>query len=238
MPSDLKLKKNEFVKYLDALSKVSDLASLQIKTDKIISLLANSENTLYVIGEMNHDNDLEVEMNCPSLSKLKKLISLIPSDDDVDLSLDENNLSYKSKGVKFKYHLYDDGIISKPKLTLEKVKNFEYDIEFDISKDFISKILKLTPNVVTNKIYFTTDDESRLFVEIKDDTKPNSDSLSVLLSDNVDFSLNFVFKIDNLQAITFSDFTTFRFNTKLGLCSMISSSNGYKIEYITPSLTK
>jgi hypothetical protein len=238
MSQNLKVQKAKFVKFLDSLSKVSDLTVLSTIDERMLSLMANSDNTLYVVGSYFEDFDDKLTLNCPSLKKLKNLISLIGTDwGEIELVVEDNNISYKSKGVKFKYHLYDDGIISTPKLTLEKLENFEYDIEFDGTKEFISKLLKVSSNVDASKMYIHSVD-GVVHCEIKDETKPNSDVLSIPIKDGVDFDVKFIFSLDNLRIMTFSDIFKFKFNTKLGISCILSEFDGYSIQYVSPSLTK
>lgn len=232
----IKINSRKFSKFLDDLSKINDLGVLSFD-DKIYSLLSNSESSLYLVGTYYVEDLSEIDdLNCPSLKKLQSLISHTKSN-EIELHIQNNSISYKSDGIKFKYHLYDDGIISKPKITLSKLENFEYDVEFDVSKEFISSVLKSSSNVVTSKIYFRTDDNS-LLCEIKDDEVANSDVLSFTMEDDVDFDLSFIFPLNNLRLMQFSDTCKFRFNTKIGLCSVISAFDDYRLEYVSPSLMK
>lgn len=235
MSQNLKLKKKGFVQFLDSLSKVSDLAVLTSDPERILSFVANSDKTLYVVGSYYLSGVSDLNLNCPSLKKLKNLISLIKGD-EVSLEIEENHILHKSGGVKFKYHLHEDGVITSPKLSLSKFENYEYDIELDIDKDFIAKILKISSNIDSSKVYFTKDGDTVL-CEIKDDSKPNSDLLSFPVMENVDFDINFIFSMDNLRAISLSPTTKFRFNSKMGISSIISNFGDYKIEYVSPSLT-
>lgn len=236
MLQSLLLKKDSIVKYLKSLSKISDSAVISTKDDRLISLLSNADSTLYVVASYYQDGLEEFKLNCPSLKKLTDLISMT-NGKEVELKIEDNKISYKSDGVKFKYHLLEDGLITTPKLTLEKLENFEYDVEFDVTSEFMSSLMKFSSNIDTNRLYFKTVD-GKVICDLTDETVANSDSLSLPVKESVDFDLKFVFRLDNLRLLTFSNISRFKFNTKLGISCIESEFEGHKFLYVSPSLTK
>ena len=97
-------------------------------------------------------------------------------DDFVTLDLTTNALKYKSKGTKFTYHLYDDTFLKRPKIKVEKVKSFKWDLEFKITKDTLQQLVKNSTFVDSaSKVYLYTEDGS-LHAEITDKARANTDS--------------------------------------------------------------
>jgi hypothetical protein len=95
--------------------------------------------------------------------------------DDITLILNNNNLEYRGNKIKFKYHLYEDGLIAKTKMSLEKIKSISYDIEFNVSKNFIKNLLKTNSAFSdSNKLYIYTND-GQLYWSLQDKTSSNSD---------------------------------------------------------------
>src|SRR5690606_31023873 len=116
-------------------------------------------------------------LNLPSLKKLAKALDMVDSD-EIDLNVKSNHLEYKDKKIKFKYHLHEDGVITRPKLSLEKIRNFAYDVEFELDFDFLADVLKKSSITNTNKLYIFTEDDVLVW-KLGDETAPNSDTLSI-----------------------------------------------------------
>jgi hypothetical protein len=132
-------------------------------------------------------------------------------------------LEYKDKQIKFKYHLHEEGVITRPKLSLEKIRNFEYNIEFELDFDFLSNILQKSSITNTKKLYIFTED-GNLVWKVGDETVPNSDTLSIV-GDEVEFELNpFILKIDNLKLLSKVSKTgnVFKINSKLGVGCIVT----------------
>ena len=185
----------------------------------------------YLQGDFEQKN-----LNLPSLKKLSKALDMISSD-EIKIKLNGNHLEYKDKSIKFKYHLHEDGVITRPKLSLEKIRNFEYNIEFELDFDFLSNIIQKSSITNTTKLYISTEND-HLVWKIGDETVPNSDSLSII-GDEVDFELNpFILKIDNLKLLSKVSKTgnLFKINSKLGVGCIFTRSGEFEIEYIFSSL--
>lgn len=176
-------------------------------------------------------------LNLPSLKKLSKALDMVLKD-EVSLKFNGNHLEYKDKKIKFKYHLHESGVITRPKLSLEKIKNFEYDIKFSLDFDFLSDILQKSSITNTKKLYISTEDDYLIW-KIGDETVPNSDSLSIQ-GDEVDFELPapFILKTDNLKLLSKVSKTgnLFKINSKIGVGSIITRKGDFEIEYIFSSL--
>jgi hypothetical protein len=231
----MNLKKREFQMLLSSLGNINDSCVLEIGEDGIHGISSSEDNSMYAHAFLRGDFE-ENTLNLPSLKKLDKAVDMIPSD-DVKLKIKSNHLEYKDKDLKFKYHLHDDGVITKPKLSLEKIRNFEYDVEFELDFEFLSKILQKSSITNTKKLYIFTEDDNLVW-KIGDETAPNSDSLSIT-SGSVDFELTpFILKIDNLKLLSKISNTgnLFKINTKLGVGCITSSYGDFEMEYIFSSL--
>jgi hypothetical protein len=233
----LKIKKKEFQFLLKSLAKLSDSSILTLSSDGINAISSSEDNSMYLWGCLDGDFE-DNTLNLPSLRKLSTALDLI-SDDDITLIINNNNLEYKNKNIKFVYHLYDDGILTRPKLSLEKIRSFKYDVEFEFDMKFLSSILKHSSITSTNKIYIYTDN-GHLIWSLADKTIVNSDSLSIIGS-KVSFNLPpIIINIDNMKNIskTSSNSAIFRVNSKLGVGNIDIESNDLHLNYIISSLVK
>jgi hypothetical protein len=206
-----------------------------MKDDGIHGIASSEDNSMYAHAYLRGDFE-EKNLNLPSLKKFSKALDMI-SFDNVKMKLNGNHLEYKDKQIKFKYHLHEEGVITRPKLSLEKIRNFEYDIEFDLDFDFLSNILQKSSITNTKKLYIFTED-NHLVWKVCDETVPNSDSLSIV-GDEVDFELNqFILKIDNLKLLSKVSKTgnIFKINSKLGVGCIVTKSGDFEMEYIFSSL--
>ena len=231
----LSLKKKEFQFLLQSLGAIHDTCVLELKEDGIHGIASSEDNSMfahaYLSGEYEDQN-----LNLPSLKKLSKALDMISSD-DIKLKLNNNHLEYKDKSLKFKYHLHEDGVITKPKLSLEKIRNFEYNLQFDLDFEFLSNVLQKSSITNTNKLYLFTENDSLVW-KLGDETVPNSDTLSIV-GDEVDFELeSFILKIDNLKLLSKVSKTgnIFKINSKLGVGCIITKSGDFEMEYILSSL--
>lgn len=231
----ISLNKKEFKLLLSSLGKVNDSCILDVREDGIHGLASSEDNSMYVHTFLRGDWE-ERSLNLPSLKKLAKALDMIEKD-EIDLKFNSNHLEYRDSKIKLKYHLYEEGIITKPKLSLEKIRNFEYDIEFDLDFVFLADVLQKTSITGTNKLYLSTDG-GKLVWKIGDETVPNSDTLSIV-GDEVDFDLDsFIIKIDNLKLLSKVSKinNVFKINPKLGVGCIQSKNGDFEVEYILSSL--
>ena len=158
---------------------------------------------------------------------------------DITFNLNKNNLEYKSKTFKFKYHLYDDGILIKPKITLSKIKGLKFDYEFDVTKSFLKTLLSNSSIFKdTNKLYIYTEDD-QLIWSLADRTMANTDTLTIV-GGPVDFEMDeFILNLDNVRLIDFGESDTAKFEiSENGIGKIGIESGTIKNNYIISSLTK
>lgn len=194
---------------------------------------------MFLWADIKGDFDVTTTLNLPSLKKLSKALDMT-GQEDVELKINSNNLEYKGKEIKFKYHLHDDGILNKPKLSLEKIKSFNFDSELTISKTFLTQLLKNSAVFNdTKKLYVYTEDD-KIIWSLEDKTLSNTDALRIV-GDDADFELEtFILNLENLRSISFADGSdiTFKINSKIGIGSFALSSGDLELNYIISSLTK
>jgi len=174
----------------------------------------------------------------PDLKKLNRVLDCI-NQDEVELTVNANNLEYKSPEVKFKYHLLEDGFINPPMIKAEKIMSFETDFSFELTKEDFSKISKAaTFTTETNKIYFYLEDGA-VKCELTDRARHNTDSFQLQVGKNIKgeelkvLPVNFdSFKLINAENVKVA------VNNKFGVLIFDIESDSLKLRYILSSLTK
>ena len=235
-------KRGEFAEFIDAISKVNDSAIITTtegESGTLSSIVASEDNTLILyaesqVGEVNYTG----VCNIPDLKKLTRIIDSI-NRDDFKFIVNSNNLEYKGSDVKFKYHLYEDGFLTKPSINIEKIKGFSYNLTFTLTKANIQSIMRgCSFATQTNKVYFFTED-GKLKAELTDRSRHNTDVFCQSLGD-ADFTLNPIpINIDNLKLISaINDTINVSINTDYGVIIFDICNNSTKLKYILSSLTQ
>lgn len=176
--------KQRFIeKFLVPLNKLNENLILRVSKNKISSTVSTNDGVL--ILHCTYDIESKIDdtfnLNIPNVSKLIKVLSCIDSD-DIELECQDNTIRYKSDKIKFKYHLLEEGILTAPSISIDKVKKLEFDTTATVTYDAISNILKgSTFTTDTNKIYFFTKDGS-VHGELTDRQKHNVDSYTQLIT--------------------------------------------------------
>jgi hypothetical protein len=230
--------RSEFVKYLDSFSKINDSFIADVKTDNISAIAASSDNTLVLYGEYECESNYQTSLNIPDSKKLVRVLDTIDSE-SIDLILNNNNIEYRGTSVKFKYHLFEDGFLNKPSLSIEKIKKFNFDITFNLTKQLIQTITKGSSfTTETNKLYFYTEDNT-LKAELTDKARHNTDSYVLSLCE-VDFTLApIAVNFDNIRLLTLLDNSIdVNINTQYGVLVFSSKNSKTKLSYIISSLTQ
>jgi hypothetical protein len=177
--------KNDFVtKFLAPISKINENAVIKIHNDKITSLITTNDETLILYVIYNEQNDFSEahNLNIPDVNRLIKVLNCIETD-DLDIDLESNKLRYSSDTINFKYHLLEDGIITTPSISFDKIKKLNFTTSFNISSNDIINVIKgSTFTTDTDKIYLYTND-GKVYCELTDKQKHNIDSFTRVLSD-------------------------------------------------------
>jgi len=246
MSKTLKIKnKSSFVKnFLSPISKISDASILEVNGSMLSCLTCTADNSVYYHVEYPIESDIvDVKtLNCPDIKKLIKALDTI-SADDFSFELEENNLSYKDSKIRFKYHLQEDGIIKSPKMSLNRLRDTEFNSSFSIKKETVRELVKGSVfSSESNKIYLFGNVNDGIHGELTDKTRNNIDTISLQISesffgDSVD-SLPLNFEIFRIIDISNIDEIRVKINVKLGLVLFEIENNYNKMKYIMSSLIK
>jgi len=227
--------------FLAPLSKITDSAVINVVEGKVTSLISTSDNT--IIADCNYVDDkinTKKTLNVPDLKKLYRVISCIETD-SFDLDISSNYIGYSSKNVRFKYHLYDDGIITSPKLNVEKLKTFTFDGAFTLPFTSVVSLVKGSSiSTETNKVYLSVKDNI-VFGELTDKTRANVDSYGIQVSDNYEgtqfaiaMPLNFeIFRI--ISSMRFKELQA-QLITKMGVMTLDLDLGNSKFKFVISAL--
>lgn len=234
-------KENFLNNFLSPLSKVTDSAVINVSKGKISSLISTSDNTI-IVGANYTDDEINTTkcLNVPDVKKFVRVISCIESN-TFELDVSSNFIGYSSDSIRFKYHLYDDGIITTPKLNLDKIKTFEFDGSFVLPYTSVISLIKGSSiSTETNKIYISVKDSS-VFGELTDKTRSNIDSYGIKIADNyqgtqfaVPLPLNFeIFRI--ISSMRFKELQS-QIITKLGVMTLDLKLENSDFKFVVSAL--
>lgn len=245
MSKTIKIKnKSLFVKnFLLPISKIADSSILEIEGNMFSCKVCTSDNSVIFFTRFPTESEIEdaIVLNCPDIKKLIRAIDAIPKNDEISFDIEENNLSYKDRSIKFKYHLLEDGIIKQPKFNLKKLDQTEFNTTFILRSDYVKELIKGSVfSSDSNKIYISTGKED-VYAELTDKTRNNIDTITLQVSDSYDGdpidSLPFSFEIFRLMECSGKDILI-KINTKLGLVIFEILDNYNKMLYVMSSLIK
>jgi hypothetical protein len=240
MAKTLKLKnKGEYLKFLDAVSRINDTGViLDIKEGELSSLVSSLDSTLILHGVYKSSFEFEDTLNIPDVKKLRYVLDTI-EEESIHLDINPNNLQYSGNGVKFKYHLYEEGFITRPNINLDKISKFKFNVNFNLNKATIQRLFKgSTFASETNKIYFYTENDL-LMAELTDRARHNTDNFTLSLG-KVDFSLEPIsINLDNMRLISLlNDDIRVKINTEYGVVVFDIEDSDIKLRYIISALTQ
>jgi len=231
--------KAEFLKLLDAISKINDSGViLDLQEDKITSLVSSIDSTLILCSEYKTKLDFNSSLNVPDVKKLRNVLDTI-EDTDISLDINSNNLEYKGDSIKFKYHLFEEGFITRPNINLEKINSFKFDVEFKLNKNTLQRLFKgSTFASETNKIYFYTEN-GNLMAELTDRSRHNTDNFTLSLG-KTDIELKPVpVNLDNIRLLSIiNEEFNVSVNTEYGVVVFDIEDKDIKLKYIISALTQ
>lgn len=234
--------KNDFVnKFLNPISRVNDLVTIKVDGNEVSSLNRTSDNNTILYASCNDITcDTTHNVNIPDVKKLIKALDGI-TDNQVSLTVNPNNLEYKSNTVKFKFHLLEDGIIAVPNLNINKINNFQYNVRFKMTTQSLTNLLKSSTFITdSNKMYIFSEG-SVIYGELTDRSKHNIDMYTTVLTtaydgEAIDKPIPFSFDTFRLLSTLKSNAFDVSLNTERGILAMDIIENGYKLKYISTSM--
>jgi hypothetical protein len=234
--------KNAFVNsFLTPIGKVTNSAVIKVEKDSFSSLIATSDNSIILSAiYSNQNNTDELSLNIPDISKLIRILSVIDAT-AIELNLDKNNISYSSKNIRFKYHLFEDGIIVSPRLNVDKLLSLEFNGKYTLIYNNLQNLIKgSTIATDSNKIYLSYKDNV-VTGELTDKARPNVDSYGLVISEdytgiqlNSSIPLNFeVFRI--ISSMKFKELNC-SFSSKTGVYVFDANLGNVTMKFIVSAL--
>lgn len=237
--------KDDFVKYfLSPIGSINNSAIVNIGTDGLVSLVSGDDKTiiLYAKYDTSMEVDDNVSLSLPDLGRFVKILQCIEGP-GVSLDVEDNNISYRSSDMRFKYHLLEDGILSQPPISVDKINSLQFDTVFELKRSsFLNLIKSSTFAVNLNKVYFLTKDGC-VFADIDDKQAHNVDSVCIKLCDEftgapivdpLPISFDTIRRLSTLRSTA----VVVSINTKLNVMSFRVNNNGIHMNYIISGLAK
>ena len=243
MSNTLEIKnRNGFVNtFLNSIGKVAEDCIVSVTDDKLSSLCSTSDGTLVQYINFKNNNKFNQTLNIPDVKRFHKIVGCVETD-QVELSVQDNSVSYSSPTTRFKFYLLDDGILSSPAISVEKINNLEYDTEFTIEHSRLLELIKgSTFANETEKLYIYTDENNHVYGELTDREKPNMDSFCIRLTEQNDVSIKpLAFNFENIRIVSSNRCSElkFRVNTSLSVVRVDITHEDGNISYIISALIK
>ena len=237
--------RSEFIdNFLIPLSRINNSCILKHTETGISTLLSAADNTVILYGKYSTPLDIDspVQLNIPDIGRLIKILQCI-NKPTIDLEINTNNVKYTSDDLRFTYHLLDDGILSQPPVSIEKIRKLEYNTSFKLPYDSLINLIKsstFTLNI--NKVYISTNNGC-VHAEISDKQSHNVDSIRIKLSekysgDDITEPLPVIFETMRILATSRTDSITVFINSKLNVMTFEVNNNNVKLTYIVSGLMK
>ena len=236
-------------KILKPLSRIVDDCILTIKDKTIESLATVGSAGIIIYVKYNIDTDIKEEcnLNIKDISKLTSVLNCIKGQ-TIDMTVERNHIKYQSDEFKFKFHLTEDGVITKPKLKAEKLENIQFQTSTPLNSKIFYDILKASSFIKSDdvKLYFYTkdDEEGRgVYCDITNRSIMNSDSITIKLSDaydGEDVNQRLICDIEHIRKMNVqkdSDIYLY-FNSDRGFTIFDLNDTQGRVRYIFPTLSK
>lgn len=168
--------------FLSPLGKISDSCVINLNDNGFDSLVCTSDASIILSTsyKLNLDIDTPIHLNIADIKKIIKVLDCIP-DDSITLTLDKNNITYNNKGIKFRYHLLEDGIITIPKINLKKIDEIQFPVKFTFDYKALLDLLRgSTFATDSNKVYIYSDN-GKVLGDLTDRARHNIDSFTTPL---------------------------------------------------------
>jgi len=236
--------KNKFCRYfLEPLAKLNPRCVLKINKDKVQAKTSFPDGSLYLETTSCIDTDVqnETEIAFIDLSRFIKTLDFIQKD-MVSFKLENNFLSYKDPTNQFVLHTYDPKVVTKTRMSFEKINSLDYTLDMNFKTDVFFEIFKASgiyPDL--NKLYFSFNNDT-LKIELSDRTKAINDAFTRVV-ENVgsnDKSLDFILPLDALRIVFANKMEQlqFRFEKNSSLVNLIYETDGIRMSYVLPCLIK
>ncbi|MAF26106.1 hypothetical protein CL634_11135 [bacterium] len=201
--------RSDFVdSFLSPIGKISERCVIRVDDNNFTSLGATGDGTLILYTKFKHKNDIEapVKLNICDVNRLIKVLSYIEKD-NIDLQLQDNCISYDDEDIQFKYFLLEDGVLSVPAVSVDKLKKLDYSCSFSLTNNALNNLNKLSLYANdSEKVYLYTKDGC-VYGELNDKKRQNINCACIKVSDTFkgdSIEKPIPIKYDNLRTISAS----------------------------------
>lgn len=228
--------------FLSPISKLNDSCVICVKDSGLQCTVCTADSTVILHTHYKLPLDVDEPM-CLNIADVKKIIKAFEciSSDTFTFSIDRNNISYTGPEIKFKYHLLENGIITQPKINIDKIECLEFPINFTVQYKTLIELLRgSTFATESNKVYLHSND-GKIFGDLTDRARHNVDSMSIPLCEYTgpnlqDICLNFEL-IRIISSVRVKQLEC-KINPKLGVVLFQVNDNIIRTRYISSSLIK
>ena len=236
---DKKLFLNHF---LSPLSKINDSCVITVTPEELSSVVCTSDSSVILHSTYKTETDTKTpkDLNIADLKKIIKAFDCIAGD-SFKFTVHENNISYSGTEIRFKYHLLEDGIVTKPKINVEKLGALDFPITFTLQYKTLLELLRgSTFTTESNKLYLYSEN-GKIIGDLTDKARHNVDSMSIPLCEYSgtplqSLCLNFeLIRIISGVRVKQLECTI---NPKIGIVVFQTADSIVKTKYIASSLVK
>ena len=242
--ASLKIKnKKDFVSnFLGPVSNLNDMCVLTLFSNKIECTIAGSDSTIVCKATTDIESDITESktLNIPDIRKLVRVLEIIP-EQDIEIKINENNISYNKNGYRFKFHLLDDGFVKLPNINVDKVNELEFSTSFKVLENNLTTLFKGSAfTTETSKLYVLSDGDT-IAGELGDRSRHNTDNFVCILSNNYDgkeISKPLPVNFESFRLISFgqSREIDFRINEELGIITCSLEKGNVALTYVVSAL--
>lgn len=235
-------------KILKPLNRIVEDGILTVENGKITSIASVDSGGIIVLISKSVDVEVEtpVNLNIKGINKLVSVLNCV-NDSEVVMKVESNHIKYDSKGFKFKFHLTEDGIITKPKIKREKLENISYNTCATIEAESFYSILKSSSLLSSDnvRLYFYTKavEERGIYCDITNKTIANSDCVTIKISDDFEgdpITGELICDIEHIRKLAIKKTSNVRmyFDSNIGYTVVDVIENDGSIRYVMPTLSK
>ena len=179
----IKNKDNFLKNFLNPISRLDSSISLDLKETEVSTIVHNNSNIfLKATSRVETESYENRTLTLPDVIKLIKILSCIEQE-DINLNIDTNCITYSDANNKFKYHLFDSSVVNNNTFNFDKIDEIDFNTNFTLTREKNNSILKALPFVTeSSKLYLSTKD-GNVYAELSDKKLHNVDSYTTLISE-------------------------------------------------------
>lgn len=236
-------------KILSPISRVIEDCILTIEKNKIQSIATLGSGSIIVLAEHTIDQTIDspITLNIKPINKLISVLNCV-TDDKVTMKIESNHIKYDSKNFKFKFHLTEDGVITKPRIKKKKIIDMEFETSASLDLKSFNALMKSSAYLTGEQasLYFYTKakgEERGIYCDITNKGLANSDSITLKISDDFDGEPvrdELICDVEYIRKLAIDKHSDLKiyFNSTIGYTAFDVLSPSSLIRYIIPTLSK